>query len=325
MPDRARLRSHRLALPEPPPAQAAPLAGAGPYRGYAELVDRWLHAAEHGARVRIIGASVEGAPLVALELGPEIAPASTVILAGLHPLEWIGVEVLLALLADLAAQPPVQRCVTFIPLVNVDGYRRVEADLRAGRRRWRRYNSRGVDLNRNWPAFFRARPGWLGGRSGPAPLSEPETAAVLAALDRLHGRAPIDVAVSLHCFGRMVLVPYGGRWQPPERADHLHAAASAVAGRLVRRYRVRQVSRWLPGFFARGVEIDTLHQRYGAQALLIECGGGGLAPGRPATWSQPFCWYNPADPGPEIHALRAALAPLVRGHAGREDRAELTR
>jgi hypothetical protein len=321
MPDLARLRSYRDTLSGRPLAEDATapgLTGAGGslrYRGYAELIDAWLGAAEHGARVRVIGASVERAPLVALEIGPEIAPASTVILAGLHPLEWIGVEILLALLVRLCANPPDNRCISFVPLINVDGYRRVEADLRAGRRRWRRFNAHGVDLNRNWPSFFRgAGPlAWLNGRSGPAPWSEPETAAVAGMLDRLHARAPIEVAASLHSFGRMLLVPYGGRWRPPPRAAELRAVAGAVAARLTRRYRVCQVSHWLPGFLARGIEIDNLHERYGALSLLIECGAGGLALGQPASWLQPFRWYNPVDPGAEIEDVCAALEPLVRG------------
>jgi predicted deacylase len=336
MPDLARLRSYRDTLPGRPlsaDATAPGLAGAGGlrYRGHAELIDAWLDAADRGARVRIIGATVEHAPVVALEIGPEIAPASSVILAGVHPLEWIGVEAALALLARLCAEPPENRCITLVPLVNVDGYRRVEADLRAGRRRWRRYNTHGVDLNRNWPSWFRGpSSGWAGRlagsaglaglakltrRGGAQPWSEPETAAVAGLLDRLHARAPIDVATSLHSFGRMLLVPYGGRWRPPRRAAELHAMARAVAARLVpaRRYRVRQVSRWLPGFFARGLEIDTLHDRYGALSLLVECGGGGLALAEPASWLQPFRWYNPIDPDPEVRALCDALEPLVRG------------
>jgi hypothetical protein len=328
MPDLARLRSYRHTLSDRPlagDAIAAGLAGAGRgrrYRGHAELIDAWLDAADRGARVRILGATVARAPVVALELGPEIAPASTVILAGLHPLEWIGVEAALALLDRLCAHPPENRCVTFVPLVNVDGYRRVEADLRAGRRRWRRFNAHGVDLNRNWPSFFREPPAswagrlaWLTRRSGPAPWSEPETAAVASLLDRLHARAPIEVAASLHSFGRMLLVPYGGRWRPPHRATELQALASAVAARFApgRRYRVRQVSHWLPGFRARGLEIDTLHDCYGALSLLVECSAGGLALAEPASWLQPFRWYNPADPGPELQAVCDALEPLVRG------------
>lgn len=328
MPDLARLRSYRHTLPGRPlaaDATAPGLVGAGGglrYRGHAELIDAWLAAADRGARVRIIGATAERAPVVALEVGPEIAPASTVILAGLHPLEWIGVEAGLALFARLCAHPPENRCITFVPIVNVDGYGRVEADLRAGRRRWRRFNAHGVDLNRNWPSFFRGpyggwagRLSWLTSRSGPQPWSEPETAAVASLLERLHARAPIEVAASLHSFGRMLLIPYGGRWRPSLRAAELQAMAGAVAARFPpwRRYRVRQVSRWLPGFLARGLEIDTLHDRYGALSLLVECGAGGLAPAEPASWLQPFRWYNPIDPEPEIRDVCDALEPLVRG------------
>lgn len=289
------------------------LGRVGAYHGYAELVARWLGAA--GARVHHIGHSVARVPLFALELGPADAPATSVVMAGLHPIEWIGVEVLLGLCQRLCARPPVDRRVLLLPLVNVDGYRRVEDDLRAGRRRWRRTNVRGVDLNRNWPAPRPAR-GWPWRRGAhlplPKPLSEPETAAVAAALEAAHARAPIDVAVSLHSIGRMILLP-GGRWQAPAAAARLRRAARAVQARIPLRYRVRRVSRWLPGLLARGIEIDHLHHRYGALALLVECSLGGLRLRDPASWIHPFRWYNPPVPAREVEAVCDGIEPLVRG------------
>ena len=306
MPDRVLLRQHHTTLPPRPLGADVDLGRVGAYHGYAGLVERWLAAA--GARVHHIGHSVARAPLFALELGPADAPATSVVMAGLHPIEWIGVEVLLGLSERLRARPPVNRRVLLLPLVNVDGYRQVEDDLRAGQRRWRRTNAQGVDLNRNWP-----RPGTARGAAhASTALSEPETAAVAAALDAAHARAPIDVAVSLHSIGRMLLLP-GGRWQAPDAAARVRRAARAVAARLPLRYRVRQVSRWLPGLLARGIEIDHLHHRYGAVSLLVECSLGGLRLRDPASWIHPFRWYNPPVPAREVEAVCAGIEPLVRG------------
>jgi hypothetical protein len=288
------------------------------YRGYAEQAAGWLALAAAGARIDVIGHSAAGAPLVALRMGDPGAPLCSVMLAGLHPIEWIGVETLFALLERLVAEPPSGRQVIAFPLINVDGFRAVEADLRAGRRRWRRGNAHGVDLNRNWPTGFKRRrgrlPGLAGsGRSGSHALSEPETAAVVAALDRVAAGAKLDIALSLHSIGRMILYPFGAWWRSPhDRGEH-RRAAQGIRARLPERYAVRQVSHWLPGAFARGIEIDHLHQRYGAVSLLVECSLGGLRLGEPSSWTRPFCWYNPRDPGSVASELAQALEPFMRG------------
>src|SRR5262249_20932335 len=160
--------------------------------------------------------------------------------------------------------PPDTLVVAF-PLVNVDGFLRVEERRRAGRTHFfTRGNANGVDLNRNWPTFFRRRTlasmvaPWIwrpGARSG----SEPEVHALLAELEALAARARIARALSIHSYGRVVLYPYGGRWRAPPLA--LRDAAVDLAARLG--YRAHQVSRWHPGAFAHGMEIDHLYARYG--------------------------------------------------------------
>jgi predicted deacylase len=296
------------------PAPLREAAGLGAYHGYAELLERWRRI----GTPRVVGESVAGVPLHALELGPPDAPRVSAIMAGIHPIEWIGVEVMLALLERLAAAPPADRRVIAFPLVNVDGYRRVEANVRNGRRRFVRGNENRVDLNRNWPVSFaqrRLRRGLFGdyNHGGAYPCSEPEVAAIVDALDAAAARATIDVALSLHSIGRMILVPYGGRWAPPADAARLLRAAHAIRARLPRRYGVRQSARWVPGAFARGMEIDTLHDRYGATAILVECTWGGARLLDPRTWRHPFRIFNPPDPAAEIAELAAALEPFARG------------
>lgn len=293
-------------------------ATIGGYRGYREVLIQIQQFSERGARVRRIGRSVLGQPLFGLSIGPESAPATSVIVAGLHPIEWIGVETGLALLERLVKQPPRDRLVQAFPLINVDGYRRVESDLRAGRRRWHRSNARGVDLNRNWPTHHSTRrplgrfvAGYNNG--GPFPLSEPEIAAVVATLDELDKRSRIDIALSLHSIGRMLLIPYGGVWRAPKQQLKLRRAAESVRRRLEEPYRIRQSSRWVPGAFARGMELDHLHARYGATALLVECSPGGFRLWDPATWLHPFRWFNPANPAETADTLATALEPFIRG------------
>lgn len=258
---------------------------------------------------RVVGRSRGGAPLYAIAFGD--GPVASAILGGLHPIEWIGVEVALALCERLAAAPPPGRRVIALPLINIDGYRTVEDDRRAGRRRWHRRNAGGVDLNRNFPTHFvprrRALSAW--GWGGPSPLSEPECAAVARALRG----AGVDRAASLHSIGRKVLIPYGGRWRRPARFAELHAAASAIAARMPERYTVSQTSRWVPGAFAYGMELDWLHDELGALAVLVECTRGGASITRPGTWLDPFRWFNPWDPEHHVPAIAAAIEPFLRG------------
>lgn len=280
------------------------------YRGHADVC-----AALRALGGTEIGYSVEGSAVLAAELGAPTAPRATVVVAGLHALEWIGVETALALAARIAVDPPRDRRVLVVALANPDGYRAIESDLRAGRRRFRRTNANGVDLNRNWPTAFvpRARRWALWNWGGRGPASEPEVAAIVGMLDRTVATgAQIDTAVSLHSFGRKLLVPYGGRFARSPRYRQLVTRARAVQARLAEPYSIDQVSRWLPGAFAFGMEIDDFHDRYGACALLVECSFGNLSLD-PATWLQPFRWYNPPDPAAVSADLAQALDNFVRG------------
>jgi len=314
------LLAHLGTLPTHPLADDVDLARVGAYRGYREVIATLAElAASPGASARSIGSSVREVPLFALELGAADAPVATAIIAGLHPLEWIGVETALALLARLCARPPADRRIVAIPLVNVDGFQTVEADLRAGRRRFRRGNARGVDLNRNFPTHFRpaaphglraALGGWNHG--GPSALSEPECAAVVATLDTVSTRSRIDHALSLHSIGRMILTPWGGRLRRPEAAPRLAAAAESVRARLPG-YRAVQSSWWVPGLRGHGMELDHLYAAYDATALLVECTGGGATLREPRSLVHPFRWFNPPDPARHAAELAGALEPFVRG------------
>ena len=260
-----------------------------------------------------IGASRGGRPIRALTFGA--AGPTTLVLAGLHPLEWIGVEVACALAEALAAAPPVGRRVVVVPVANPDGRAAVAADLAAGRRRWRRTagpdaRSLGVDLNRNFPVAHHPVPPWWRGlpHGGAAPWSEPECAAIR---DLVDAAAPVDRAVSLHSFGRVILLPWAHQRARPPRHAELVAHARAVAARMPERYRVWQAGR-VPTMQLGGLELDWLTAR-GALTLLVECGGGGVTLRDPATLTRPFAWYNPPDIDRHAAGIAAALAPFVRG------------
>jgi hypothetical protein len=311
----------------------------GAYRGYGELLDAIERLAERGARIRQIGRSVLGEPLFAVHFGSEAPDARTsVVLAGVHPIEWIGIEACAALLDRLAGADLGDRCVIAFPMVNPDGFLRVEQSLRDGRRRWYRRNARGVDLNRNFDAhwgersfFFYAMP-WLFA-PGRAPASEPEVAAIRFELSSRR----VDRAVSLHSFGGAVLFPPAYTvWPVRDYAEHrswAKAVASAARGSAEggtrpseggalegakrpasarrRPYSAMPCSWFSMGARQGGVELDWFHERHGALSLLVECEGGpSLSLSR---LSHPFAWYNPLDLARVSSSVAGALSPFVTG------------
>jgi hypothetical protein len=314
------IAAQRARLAGPPLGVDVDLARCGPYRAFPDVLGAVEDLARGGARPLRLGATVSGEPLFALEVGPPDAPRASVLLGGMHAMEWIGVETGLAIFARLVDAPPVDRRVLYVPVVNVDGYRVAEANLRAGRRRFHRSNGHGVDLNRNWGTHWKGVK-WeakllpfLGG-PGTAPRSEPEVDAICTALDAVKdGGVEIERAISLHSFGRMLLVPFGGAWRRPDtHAAHVDAAR-AVQSRLDGAgYRIRQSARWVPGQFAHGMELDDLCVRYRATSLLVECSPGGARLADPSTWLHPWRWFNPPDPSRTIERLVPALEPFLRG------------
>lgn len=153
-------------------------------------------------RTVALGQSVRGKPLVLHVLGEGEEPVF--IFAGIHGDEPTSTDLARSLLAYLEAHPQLwgDRCVAVLPAANPDGLAKRT-----------RVNARGVDLNRNFPAKnFRASK-----RHGPKPASEPETRAIIAAMEMLQpGRI-----VSIHsCRRGRHCNNYDGPAQAIARAMH---------------------------------------------------------------------------------------------------------
>lgn len=271
----------------------------------------------------VVGCTLEGAPIRGYAVRD---PASAVtrrllLIANIHALEWIPTEDALAFLLDYAAHPEPGVEVVVIPVVNVDGRRKVEADLLAGRNIYRRGNRDHVDLNRDWAVNRDSRAVWrylLPSRyaTSEGPLSQPETRAIDALL-RSHlspGDVPFSGFVSLHSFGGFIYYPWAGRWERAPDWPRLHAIAEAMqAGMGPHAYRPRQLSRW--GFFFRGqgMEIDHVYGELGIPAFLVETTRSGLK--RPADLGVYFRWYNPRDPAPHVRSGVGMLRAWVQASA----------
>lgn len=144
-----------------------------------------------------IGQSVEGRPIECRVLGH--GQDVTLLVAGLHGDERGGSPLLRRLGDYLADHPELLdgRQVILVPVVNPDGLARGT-----------RYNARGVDLNRNFPAG-----NWTHRvHSGERPLSEPEA----QALDDLLHRYQPDRVASIH--EGLACVDYDGPAAPLAQA-----------------------------------------------------------------------------------------------------------
>jgi protein MpaA len=109
----------------------------------------------------VVGHSVRGRPITLLERGDETSPRVVLVVGCIHGDEGAG----LAVTRRLARSSPRGFRLWIVPNLNPDG--------RAARTR---QNARGVDLNRNFRARWRAAGSrWDPEYPGPRPFSEPET------------------------------------------------------------------------------------------------------------------------------------------------------
>ncbi len=297
----------------PPIAELLARRGLGPYRGYAGMLEAMQRLAAAGAVIEPLGHSVRGEPLLALGFGAARRgrfARTSVVVSGLHPLEWIGIETSLALAGRLVGRDLGDRSVLIVPVANPDGVLRVDRNLREGRRRFVRHNAHGVDLNRNFDARWGHR-GLLARlvpsvfRAGTRAESEPEVSALAFAL----GSRRVDRALSLHSFGGAVLYPSSHQLRAPADAEEHRVWAQRIAALADDRpYRVVQGSWFALGATMGGLELDWFHERHGALSLLVECSRGGFGL-RPSRALDPFAWFNPPTP----HATATRIARAVEG------------
>ena len=156
-----------------------------------------------GWTTEVIGRSVQGRDLV-VHARPVAEPRHTVLVVGaVHGNEPVSPPTVRALVdADIA--PDVE--LWLLPELNPDG---VAAGTRC--------NANGVDLNRNFPWA------WMPEDGGPGPLSEPESAAAVALVDRIEP----DLVVWVH-------QPYGYVSSIATTDDRFEEAWAAGSGTRVR-------------------------------------------------------------------------------------------
>jgi hypothetical protein len=276
-----------------------------------------------GGEVVPYGRSVDGEELEAVRLpSPTGASRRVLCSANIHGPEWVGCEVALALLHAAAQEGTTAAALRreaelwVVPCLNPDGYRRTWERQGVGPLASLRTNANGVDLNRNYPlpggARRRALPGAGSNRpgdatyAGPAPLSEPET----AALDRLCAAQGFWASTNLHSFmGTTIPAHVGDRACFRRYAELCRAFAAAQPHRRYRRLAARIFDTFT------GEQEDHQHHVHDTWAVCIEVFS--IVASYRQHWRPPctFWRFNPRDPRPWIDNdvpgvvawLRAAL------------------
>jgi protein MpaA len=131
-----------------------------------------------GRHLTLLGRSVDGRPIVAIETGDFDASMRVLVVGCIHGNEPAGVAIANRL---SRVSPPPELDLWIVPVLNPDG---VAAETRG--------NAHGVDLNRNFPWRWRRLRGLF--FSGPQPLSEPETRIAV----RLIRRARPQISIWFH-------------------------------------------------------------------------------------------------------------------------------
>lgn len=264
-----------------------------------------------------IGKTVENRTIWAFSIHNPIYETrhKILIFAGLHPLEWVGMDATVSIIENLVLHPPKHTEVVVIPVINIDRRLLVEKDLVENHRKYRRSNSGNEDLNREFEIHRDATAIWRylypeRYSVSSAPLSQPESRAI----DALAKEYQFDASVSLHCFGGYIYYPWAGRYQRPPNWKELDTIATYMkkAQSNKRPYRVKQLSHWMFLFRAQGTELDHLYGKYGTNSFLIEIGRSGVELLDKDTWHDPFRLYNPIDPSIDIRRTTESVLGLVR-------------
>jgi len=262
-----------------------------------------------GEAVQVIGTSVEGRPVRALEMRRRASSDSPLLLivGNIHGPEFISSQVALGCVQAICdghrgwARLCERARVCVVPCLNPDGYARTYEAQGRGRLANLRSNARGVDLNRNFPLPAGQRRWPLPGAGssdpkaatyhGPCPLSEPESRALAQLATRERPRA----CVGLHSFmGRTITPRVRDRRQYAQYGRLCRAFAGAQP-----RWKYRRLASRLFDVFT-GEQEDFLHHELGCWSICVETFSLAASLSQHLRAPRLFDRFNPEDPAPWV-------------------------
>jgi carboxypeptidase A2 len=228
------------------------------YARYSEIqnyIDEIVENNPSFATSYISGQSVEQRNLKVIQLGTPCAGKKHIwIDCGIHAREWVSPSTCIFMIDAFVREHKnndaqvvdifSKYCINILPLVNPDGYEFTHTSTRLWRKN-RRVNSGstclGVDLNRNFPEQ------WMTGGSsplacsdtyaGPSAGSEPETKAVMNAINRYPGQWA--AVLTIHSYGKWWFTTYGYTTAFPPNFAKLNATAAVGINAIASTYNER--------------------------------------------------------------------------------------
>lgn len=296
----------------------------GPYRTPHEIYEhfRSLMTGTPGADEINVGETTLGRPLYAWRAGAVPDAPAVLYFAGCHAVEFIGVEQCAATAEHIIRNRPdllEKISVWFFPVMNPDGHYRVRDLLRRRCVPLVKTNARRVDLNRNFPVGF-YEPHKFGIMSGshrkiinyhgPAPLSEPESRALVKIVDA----ARPALALQFHSFGEKILFPPCHRKEKTPHHDTFMRLGAEMAARQRKPYAVASCA---DGLYSTYGDIDDwLYYDRGALAFTMEIGSLGIRSATPASLWNIFLWSNPPDVRPALENNTPASLVIAEAATG---------
>jgi predicted deacylase len=273
--------------------------------------------------MEVYGKSVEGRDLRALKISSGGAGKPEMLFsANIHAQELAGAEFCMALLKKFAEGYGKDCNVTslldsvdvyVIPSINPDGDRKAGlTQARSGFTGFIRKNKNDIDLNRNFP-FPADAPGrlndsagstkkWMMSYRGKEPLSEPETKALIAFIEK----HKFIISMNYHTTGGMIMYPPGTFPDKTPDSDLFEKIAKEYQALQFDKYKVRPEIDLYPTI---GALDDYIYHRYGILAFTIEIGKdefGRMMVAHNGSWSPVFWSYN-------VYALDQEIANLMPG------------